>query len=54
MIAKAVASKFGVSLLRLDISRLMGQYVGQSETNLRKALATAEAAHPCVLWIDEI
>ena len=53
MIAKAVASKFGVSLLRLDISRLMGQYVGQSEENLRKALATAEAAHPCVLWIDE-
>lgn len=54
MIAKAVAEKFGVSLLRLDISRLMGQYVGQSETNLRRALATAEAAHPCVLWIDEI
>lgn len=54
MIAKAVASEFGVSLLRLDISRLMGQYVGQSETNLRKALASAEAAHPCVLWIDEI
>ena len=54
MIAKAVASEFGVSLLRLVISRLMGQYVGQSETNLRKALASAEAAHPCVLWIDEI
>ena len=54
MIAKAVADKFGVSLLRLDISRLMGQYVGQSEANLRRALATAEAAHPCVLWIDEI
>lgn len=54
MIAKAVAKQFGVSLLRLDISRLMGQYVGQSESNLRKALYTAEAAHPCVLWIDEI
>ena len=54
MIAKAIASNFEVSLLRLDISKLMGQYVGQSEENLRKALATAEAAHPCVLWIDEI
>ena len=54
MIAKSVANKFGVSLLRLDVSRLMGKYVGQSETNLRLALATAEAAHPCVLWIDEI
>lgn len=54
MIAKSIANKFGVSLLRLDISSLMGQYVGQSEENLRKALYTAEAAHPCVLWIDEI
>ncbi len=54
LIAKGIANRFGVALLRLDISRLMGQYVGQSEENLRKALATAEAAHPCVLWIDEI
>ena len=54
MIAKSIANKFGVSLLRLDISSLMGQYVGQSEENLRRALYTAEAAHPCVLWIDEI
>ena len=30
------------------------EYVGQSEENLRRALSTAEAAHPCVLWIDEI
>ncbi len=54
MIAKSIANEFGVSLLRLDVNRLMGQYVGQSESNLRYALATAEAAHPCVLWIDEI
>ena len=54
MIAKSIAQEFGVSLLRLDISSLMGQYVGESEENLRKALTTAEAAHPCVLWIDEI
>lgn len=54
LIAKSIANEFGVSLLRLDVSRLMGQYVGQSEENLRNALATAEAAHPCVLWIDEI
>ena len=54
MIAKSIAEKFGVSLLRLDVNRLMGQYVGQSEHNLRRALETAEAAHPCVLWIDEI
>jgi ATP-dependent 26S proteasome regulatory subunit len=54
MIAKAIASEFNVALLRLDVNRLMGKYVGESESNLRRALDTAEAAHPCVLWIDEI
>lgn len=54
LIAKAVASEFGVSLLRLDMNRLMGQYVGMSEENMRRALQTAETAHPCVLWIDEV
>ena len=54
MIAKAIANEFKVSLLRLDINRLLDKYVGQSEENLRKALSIAEAAHPCVLWIDEI
>lgn len=54
MIAKATANLFEVPLLRLDVSRLMGKYVGESEANLRLALATAEAAHPCILWIDEI
>ena len=54
MIAKAVANEFNVALLRLDINRLMGQYVGMSEENLRRALQTAETANPCVLWIDEV
>lgn len=54
LIAKSIAHEFGISLLRLDVNRLMGSYVGQSEANLRKALSVAEAAHPCVLWIDEI
>lgn len=54
MIAKAVANEFKVALLRLDINRLMGQYVGMSEENLRRALQTAETANPCVLWIDEV
>ena len=32
----------------------MGKYVGESEGNLRKAIALAEAISPCVLWIDEL
>lgn len=52
--AKAAAKLFEVPLLRLDMGRLMGKYVGESEGNLRKAIALAEAISPCVLWIDEL
>lgn len=52
--AKAAASLFQVPLLRLDMGRLMGKYVGESEGNLRKAISLAEAISPCVLWVDEL
>ena len=52
--AKATASVFGIPLLRLDAGKLFGSLVGQSESNLRSAIATAEAISPCVLWIDEL
>ena len=52
--AKATASTFKVPLLRLDIGKLMGKYVGESEHNLTRAIKTAEAVAPCVLWIDEL
>ena len=52
--AKVSAVTFGVPLLKMDMGSLMGKYVGQSEENMRKAIKTAEAASPCVLWIDEI
>lgn len=52
--AKATATLFGCPLLKFDIGTLMGKYVGQSEENLRRAIKIAEAAAPCVLWIDEI
>lgn len=52
--AKAAAKLFGVPLLRMDMGRLMGKYVGESEANMRKAIGLAEAISPCVLWIDEM
>ena len=52
--AKYVAQLFKVPLLRLDIGRLLGKYIGESEENMRRAIQIAEAASPCVLWIDEI
>lgn len=52
--AKAAANLFKVPLLRLDVGKLLGKYVGESEENLRLAIKMAEATTPCVLWIDEI
>jgi SpoVK/Ycf46/Vps4 family AAA+-type ATPase len=52
--AKATASAFSLPLLRLDMGRVFGGIVGQSEANLRAVIQTAEAIAPCVLWIDEI
>lgn len=52
--AKVASRMFNVPLLRLDIGRLLGKYVGESEHNLRKALKMSESISPCILWIDEI
>lgn len=52
--AKSTADLFGMPLVRLDVGRLLGKYVGESESNMREALKLAEAISPCVLWIDEI
>lgn len=52
--AKAAASQFEAPLLKLDMGSMMGKYVGESEGNLRRSIQIAEAAAPCVLWIDEI
>ena len=52
--AKAAAKAFDIPLLRLDMGRLMGKYVGESEGNMRRAIKITEASSPCVLWIDEL
>ena len=52
--ARAVASALGKPLLRLDAGRLFAGVVGESEANLRRALAMAEAAAPCILMVDEL
>lgn len=52
--AKAVAGAFRVPLVRLDFGTLYNKYHGETEKNLREALASAEQVAPCVLWIDEL
>ena len=54
LLAKAVGSAWQLPLLRLDVGRVFGMYIGMSEENLRSALRTAEAVAPSILWVDEI
>ncbi|NEQ36621.1 MAG: AAA family ATPase [Okeania sp. SIO3I5] len=52
--AKAIAHHWHLPLLRLDVGRLFGGLVGESESRTRQMISIAEALAPCVLWIDEI
>ena len=52
--AKAVAASWRLPLLRMDIGKVFSGVVGSSESNLRTAIRSAEAAAPAVLWVDEI
>jgi SpoVK/Ycf46/Vps4 family AAA+-type ATPase len=52
--ARAVAGEWGVPLMRLDFGALYNKFYGESERNLRNALAAAQGMAPCVLWIDEL
>src|SRR5690606_8851087 len=54
LLAKAIAAGFGVPLLRLDFGTLYAKYHGETEQNLRSALAWADQLAPCVMWVDEI
>ncbi|MBW4567076.1 MAG: AAA family ATPase [Tolypothrix carrinoi HA7290-LM1] len=52
--AKAIAHHWHLPLLRLDVGRLFGGLVGESESRTRQMIQVAEALAPCILWIDEI
>ena len=52
--AKAIASEWQLPLLKLDVGRLFGGIVGESESRLRQMINVAETISPCILWIDEI
>ncbi len=54
LVAKAVAAHWNLPLLKLDVGRIFGSLVGQSEENIRKAIKVSESVAPCVLWADEL
>jgi SpoVK/Ycf46/Vps4 family AAA+-type ATPase len=52
--AKAIANEWQLPLLKLDVGKLFGGIVGESESRLRQMINLAETISPCILWIDEI
>jgi AAA+ superfamily predicted ATPase len=52
--AKCIAKSWKFPLLRFDLGKVFGGIVGQSESNMRRALDVAKTIAPCILWIDEI
>ena len=52
--AKAIANDWQLPLLKLDVGKLFGGLVGESESRLRQMINVAETISPCILWIDEI
>ena len=52
--AKAIATEWQLPLLKLDVGKLFGGIIGESESRLRQMIEVAEAISPCILWIDEI
>lgn len=52
--ARAISQVWQLPLLRLDVGRIFSSFMGASEENARKAIATAESVAPALLWIDEI
>lgn len=52
--ARTIAAEWKLPLLRLDIGRLFGGVVGESESRVRQVIKLAEAIAPCCLMIDEL
>lgn len=48
LLCKATSHLWKLPLLRLDVGKVMGKLVGQSEEQMRQAIATAESCAPCV------
>ena len=52
--AKAIANEWQLPLLKLDVGKLFGGIVGESESRLRQMIEVSETLAPCILWIDEM
>lgn len=54
LVVKATANDWRLPIVRVDIGRLMGSLVGESESRARQMTQILEANAPAIGWIDEI
>lgn len=52
--AEILASYLNIPLLSLQMAKVMGSFVGQSERAIFNALRIAKSVSPCVLLLDEV
>lgn len=53
-IIQGIGNKWDVPTVSMDMGKIFGGYVGESERRMREAIQIVEAMQPCILWIDEL
>jgi transitional endoplasmic reticulum ATPase len=54
LLVNALAKASGFNCVKIDMARILGQYVGESEKNFKKCLLGAQSQHPVIVFVDEI
>ena len=52
--AECIASELNVPFLKLDMSKILTKFVGESERKIDQAISLIKSCAPCVLLIDEV
>lgn len=52
--AEAIAGKWNVPFIKLNMAKITSRYAGETERNMYKALNLVRSCAPCVLLIDEV
>src|SRR5678816_4463370 len=50
MVATAIANELGMDLYRVDLSRIMSKWIGETEQNLARLFDAAEDGHAIILF----
>jgi transitional endoplasmic reticulum ATPase len=54
LMARAIATATGLSLITADAATLLSKWLGESEKSVRQVFARARQASPCILFFDDL